>query len=219
MNFAEANEKLAALRATLDEAGSLTESAVESAFQHEIRPWLAGELQKAMKGMHAKVQAMGKGKWPTSAMEHGVTRYRPNKMTPDDFMDELSDHAEAWLSNVLHSAKTEGVETEGGSLEESTSGWLKGPLNYIFLAKRDLDALKGSFYYRLRGQGSMRDVGERPPGARQPTEPFFSPADRRKVETVEKEIKAFENEIEDLLKKGHALETKIKGIDKIMGLQ
>ena len=90
MNFAEANEKLAALRESLDE-GVLTETSRVLSSTRFVRGSRC-ELQKAMKSMlrSIMVQAMSKSKWPTSAMEHGVTRYRPNKMTPDDFMDELS---------------------------------------------------------------------------------------------------------------------------------
>ena len=79
------------------------------------------------------------------------------------------------------------------------------------MAKRDLDALKGLFYNRLHGRGSVKDDTRTDPG------PFFTPKERAKVAEVEKKVVAFEAEIQTLLNKGRTLEREIKGIDKLMG--
>lgn len=80
----------------------ISEGAVASAFDHEVKPWLSKELARVLRDLDKKVLAMGKGKWPTPGMEYAVTRYRPSAMTPEDFMDEMENHYLGWRNELKH---------------------------------------------------------------------------------------------------------------------
>lgn len=101
VDFAGINAKLEGIRQ------SLVEDAAESAFKQELRTWAVNEFEGFMKDLDKKMLAIKKGQWPTHGMEYAVTRYRPNKMTQEEFIDEVMDHYLAWRSNVKHAAKNE----------------------------------------------------------------------------------------------------------------
>lgn len=69
------------------------------------------------------------------------------------------------------------------------SAW---PSSWIQNGIRDI---QGTLHYLLRGEGSMRDVGERPPGARQPQEPRFTPQEQRAMKDFERETDRLEAEL------------------------
>lgn len=210
MDFTTVNAKLEGIRQSLPKGKALMEDAVESAFKQELRPWAVSEFEAFLKGLDRKVLDLRKGKWPRPAMQHGITRYRPGSMTHEDFIEDLLDHYLGWRNNMKHAAKTEGTESNGDPLTETTSASMGQSLNHLFHAKDTLDMIKGLFYNRLHGRGSVKD------DTRTDSGPFFTPAERSKVAAVEKKLVAFETEIQDLLDKGRVLRNEIKKIDKLM---
>lgn len=72
-------------------------------------------------------------------------------------------------------------------------------------AYRSLDLLKnlkGSLYYHIRGEGSLRDEGPRPPGARQPQVPRFTSHERRELENFEREVTKMESALKQFARDG-----------------
>ena len=99
------------------EPSGLTEDAVQSAFDHEVKPWLRRELEKVMGQLDNKMQGIMRGQFPEKRMEYGITRYAPMSMGPKDFLKSLRTPYLYWRGQIRGMVEAE--EPEGEPLDES----------------------------------------------------------------------------------------------------
>jgi hypothetical protein len=76
-------------------------ASAEKAFESELLPWLANEVQAMLKDkLDKKMLAIQKGQWPDSRLEYAVTRYRALDQTQEQFLKDVVGYYLAWRRDL-----------------------------------------------------------------------------------------------------------------------